>query len=59
MSGEFLTRVGCGDITPKGGIDRLDGDGVVFTDGAVEQVDAIVWATGYNVTFPFLRRCRR
>ena len=54
VSGEFLTRVGCGDIVPKGGIDRLDGDGVVFTDGSREQIDAIVWATGYNVTFPFL-----
>ncbi len=56
VSGEFLTRVGCGDITPKGAIDRLDGDGVVFTDGSREQIDAIVWATGYNVTFPFFRQ---
>jgi hypothetical protein len=48
--------VGCGDITPKGAIDCLDGDGVVFTDGTREQVDAIVWATGYNVSFPFLRQ---
>jgi len=55
VSGEFLTRVGCGDIEPKGGIERLDGDAVVFTDGSREQIDAIVWATGYNVTFPFLR----
>ncbi len=53
VSGEFLTRVGCGDITPKGAIERLDGDGVVFTDGSREALDAIVWATGYNVTFPF------
>jgi hypothetical protein len=53
VSGEFLTRVGCGDIVPKPGIDRLDGDGVVFTDGSRERIDAIVWATGYNVTFPF------
>jgi len=53
VSGEFLTRVGCGDILPKGAIDRLDGDGVVFADGSREQVDAIVWATGYNVSFPF------
>jgi cation diffusion facilitator CzcD-associated flavoprotein CzcO len=53
VSGEFLTRVGCGDIVPKPGIDRLDGDGVVFTDGTRERIDAIVWATGYNVTFPF------
>jgi cation diffusion facilitator CzcD-associated flavoprotein CzcO len=56
VSGEFLTRVGCGDITPKGSIARLDGDGVVFTDGSREQIDAIVWATGYNVTFPFFRQ---
>jgi len=56
VSGEFLTRVGCGDIVPKGGIDRLDGDGVVFTDGSREQIDAIVWATGYNVTFPFFKQ---
>lgn len=53
VSGEFLTRVGCGDIKPKGAIERLDGDGVVFIDGSREQVDAIVWATGYNVSFPF------
>ncbi len=53
VSGEFLTRVGCGDIIPKGAIERLDGDGVVFTDGSRETVDAIVWATGYNVSFPF------
>ncbi|MEL6246327.1 MAG: NAD(P)-binding domain-containing protein [Pseudomonadota bacterium] len=55
VSGEFLTRVGCGDITPKGGIERLDGDGVVFADGTREDIDAIVWATGYNVTFPFFQ----
>ncbi|WP_340694134.1 NAD(P)-binding domain-containing protein [Hyphomonas sp.] len=56
VSGEFLTRVGCGDIVPKGGIERLDGDSVVFSDGSREKVDAIVWATGYNVTFPFLKQ---
>ncbi len=53
VSGEFLTRVGCGDITPKGAIERLDDDGVIFTDGSREKLDAIVWATGYNVRFPF------
>ena len=53
VSGEFLTRVGCGDITPKGAMERLVGDGVQFVDGTREPFDAIVWATGYNVTFPF------
>ena len=56
VSGEFLTRVGSGDITAKGAIERLDGDGVVFVDGTREPFDAIVWATGYNVSFPFFRQ---
>jgi len=54
VSGEFLTRVGCGDIVPKGAMERLEPDGVVFADGSRESVDAIVWATGYRVSFPFL-----
>ncbi len=53
VSGEFLTRLGCGDISVKGSIERLDGDGVVFTDGSREQLDAIIWATGYKISFPF------
>ncbi|MEM9742083.1 MAG: NAD(P)-binding domain-containing protein [Pseudomonadota bacterium] len=56
VSGEFLTRVGCGDINPRPRIERLDGDGVCFTDGSREDFDAIIWATGYNVTFPFFKQ---
>ena len=53
VSGEFLVRAGSGDIAMKPGIDRLDGDGVVFADGSREQIDIIVWATGYDIRFPF------
>ena len=53
VSGEFLTRVGCGDITAKGAIERFEPSAVVFTDGTREEIDAIVWATGYKVSFPF------
>jgi cation diffusion facilitator CzcD-associated flavoprotein CzcO len=53
VSGEFLLRAGSGDISMKPGIERLDGDGVVFTDGSREQIDVIVWATGYDIRFPF------
>lgn len=56
VSGEFLTRVGCGDIAPKPGIARFDGNTVHFTDGTTEEIDAIVWATGYNTTFPFFQQ---
>ncbi len=53
VSGEFLLRAGSGDLTMKVGIERLDGDGVVFTDGSREEIDVIVWATGYDIKFPF------
>ncbi|MEM1390932.1 MAG: NAD(P)-binding domain-containing protein [Pseudomonadota bacterium] len=53
VSGEFLTRVGCGDIHAKGAIDRFEPGAVVFKDGTREEIDAIVWATGYKVSFPF------
>ena len=53
VSGEFLVRAGSGDIAMKPGVERLDGDGVVFSDGSREQVDVIVWATGYDIAFPF------
>lgn len=53
VSGEFLTRVGCGDITPKPGIKVLEGGAVRFVDDSVEAIDVIVWATGYRVSFPF------
>ncbi|NBU79244.1 MAG: NAD(P)/FAD-dependent oxidoreductase, partial [Sphingomonadaceae bacterium] len=53
VSGEFLLRAGSGDIVMKPAIDRLDGDGVIFTDGSREPLDAIIWATGYDIKFPF------
>ena len=54
VSGEFLTRVGCGDIRIKPNIAALEGDKVRFADGSVEPVDVVIYATGYNVRFPFL-----
>lgn len=53
VSSDFLQRVGSGDITPRPGIKEFAGDNVVFTDGKTDAIDIIIWATGYNVTFPF------
>jgi cation diffusion facilitator CzcD-associated flavoprotein CzcO len=53
VSGEFLTRAGCGDIKFKPNIKALEGRQVRFEDDSVEDVDAIVYATGYNIRFPF------
>jgi cation diffusion facilitator CzcD-associated flavoprotein CzcO len=43
-----------GAVTARPGIERLDGDRVVFVDGSSAPADLIVWATGYRVSFPFL-----
>jgi len=54
VSGEFLTRVGCGDIEAKPNIRRFDGNIVEFEDGSREEIDVVIYATGYNVSFPFM-----
>jgi cation diffusion facilitator CzcD-associated flavoprotein CzcO len=43
-----------GAVIPKPDIARLDGDGVVFTDGTREPIDLIVYATGFRIVFPFM-----
>jgi dimethylaniline monooxygenase (N-oxide forming) len=54
VSSEFLPRLGHGDITPKPNIDRFTGGrGVRFVDGTEEEVDLVVYCTGYKITFPF------
>lgn len=53
VSQDLLSRVGHGDITVKRGIRRFDGDVVTFDDDSREPLDAIIWCTGYKVTFPF------
>lgn len=53
VSSELLGRLGAGDAVAKGDVAELLGDRVRFTDGSVEEVDAIIYATGYGVTFPF------
>ncbi|MEB3020103.1 flavin-containing monooxygenase [[Mycobacterium] crassicus] len=53
QSMELPFRLGSGDVIPKPNISRLDGDTVHFVDGTSGQFDIIVYATGYNITFPF------
>ena len=43
-----------GALTLKPAIAYLDGDSVVFTDSTRAQVDTIIFATGYALSFPFL-----
>lgn len=53
QSVELPLRLGSGDVVPKPNVSRLDGDTVHFEDGTSDVFDVIVYATGYNITFPF------
>jgi hypothetical protein len=53
QSVELPLRLGSGDVIPKPNVARLDGDTVHFDDGTSDQFDVIIYATGYNITFPF------
>ena len=56
QSVELPLRLGSGDVTAKGDIDRLDGKTVYFSDGTSAEFDVMIQATGYNTTFPFFDR---
>jgi cation diffusion facilitator CzcD-associated flavoprotein CzcO len=53
ISQEIYMRLGSGDVLPRPGIRMLKGDRVEFSDGREEQVDVIVWCTGYKLSLPF------
>jgi hypothetical protein len=53
VSDEIHERLGRGTVTPKPNIRELRGGTVVFEDGSEEEVDMIVYCTGYEVSFPF------
>ncbi len=55
VSSELLPRLGHGDIAVKPNIDRFRGGNTVrFADGSEEEIDLVVYCTGYEMSFPFL-----
>src|SRR4029077_1698443 len=55
VSSELLPRLGAGDIAVKPNIDRFTGGNAVrFADGSEEEIDLVVYCTGYRISFPFL-----
>jgi dimethylaniline monooxygenase (N-oxide forming) len=54
VSSELLPRLGHGDIAVKPNIERFGGGRTVrFADGSEEEIDLVVYCTGYKMTFPF------
>ncbi|MGW8064038.1 flavin-containing monooxygenase [Streptomyces ziwulingensis] len=54
LSDEILSRIRHGAVTPKPVIASFEGDRVVFADGTSTVADAVVYCTGFHMTFPFL-----
>ncbi|MGM0616989.1 MAG: flavin-containing monooxygenase [Actinomycetota bacterium] len=54
VSSRLYDLVGHGDIEVVSDVGSLEGDKIRFVDGRVEPVDVLVYATGYQVSLPFL-----
>lgn len=50
----FYEQLDAGRIEGRRGIDRFEGSNVYFTDGTSMEADAVVFCTGYKLTYPFL-----
>jgi cation diffusion facilitator CzcD-associated flavoprotein CzcO len=54
VSAELLSRLGHGDIAVKPNIERFAGGRTVrFLNGSEEEIDLVVYCTGYKISFPF------
>ncbi|MGW4157544.1 flavin-containing monooxygenase [Micromonospora chersina] len=54
LSDGLLSRLTHGDVQARPGIARFAGERVEFTDGRCDEVDLVIWCTGYRVEIPFL-----
>lgn len=54
LNTRILDHIGHGDLEVRPDVLRLDGGRVIFRDGREDEVDVIVWATGYRRVYPFL-----
>lgn len=54
INSTLLYHLGHGDIEARGDVRELRGERVLFADGSEEPVDAIIYATGFQLSFPFL-----
>lgn len=54
INSELLYFIRHGEIFPRPGITHFEGNRVYFTDGAYEEFDTVIFATGYKISFPFI-----
>ena len=55
LSENFFNRIGDGRLIVKTEVDRIDHNMVYFKDGSSEEMDAIIYCTGFDLDFPFFK----
>lgn len=60
LNDQALHHLAHGDLVHRPEIDHLDGTTVHFVDGSIEEVDEIIYATGFKDRVPFIddEHCR-
>ncbi len=56
VNAEVLDEIRRGRVIPKPDVQELRGDKVRFSDGSEEEIDTIIYATGYRISYPFIDR---
>jgi amino acid transporter len=54
MNSQILHYLGHGDLKAKGEVKKFGQNGVEFVDGSYEEVDQVLFATGYEYRIPYL-----
>jgi hypothetical protein len=54
LNSELLYSIRHGRVHPRPDISRFEGNTALFADGRSEEFDAVIAATGYKMSFPFL-----
>jgi cation diffusion facilitator CzcD-associated flavoprotein CzcO len=54
LNSQLLHHLQHGNVAIRPDIDRLDGHRVRFTDGTDEEIDLILYATGYDWSIPYM-----
>jgi cation diffusion facilitator CzcD-associated flavoprotein CzcO len=54
INSQIHHHVGHGNLALRPDVERLDGRRVQFVDGREDEVDLIIYATGFKVTIPFI-----
>jgi cation diffusion facilitator CzcD-associated flavoprotein CzcO len=53
INSELLYSIRHGKLTTRPGIKHFSGHEVHFVDGSYDDFDVVIFATGYNISFPF------